>query len=149
VLQRERIVDFINSLVRRYPKQVCALGGSGRSHGQLPVSPVEVICSTHSTEIRSLTPPKACDILRQSDPLPFSYVTPSVVSTDGNAHDVKLYTDISAEWVSGDNNLATGRPPFPKILPSTSSSCSNSGLFLRQTTIYDVSFDDLRGDILS
>ena len=68
------------------------------------LSPVEVIGSTRLTEIRSLTPPKPRDILRQS--LPFSYATLSVASTDGDAHDVKLYTDISAEWVSGDNNLA-------------------------------------------
>ena len=55
------------------------------------------------TETRLLTPPKPHDILRQS--LPFSYVTLSVTPTDGGSHDVRLYTDITAEWVSGDDNL--------------------------------------------
>lgn len=67
------------------------------------LSPMEVIGCTYLTEIRSLIPPKPHDILRQS--LPFSYVTLSVASTDGDTHDVKLYTDITAEWVSEDNGL--------------------------------------------
>jgi len=29
----------------------------------------------------------------------------SAKSTDGQAHSVKIYSDISAEWVSGDNGL--------------------------------------------
>lgn len=29
----------------------------------------------------------------------------SAESTDGKAHDVQLYSDISAEWVSGDDSL--------------------------------------------
>lgn len=29
----------------------------------------------------------------------------SVASTDGSSHSVQLYTDISAEWVTGDNTL--------------------------------------------
>lgn len=64
---------------------------------------MEVIGHIYQTKIRSLTPPKPHDIQRQS--LPFSYVTLSAASTDGDIHNVKLYTDISAEWVSGDNNL--------------------------------------------
>ena len=41
------------------------------------------------------------DLVRQS--LPFSYMTVSVASNDGGSHSVSLYTDISAEWVSGDD----------------------------------------------
>ena len=67
------------------------------------LSPVETIGCTYLTEMRSLTPPKPQDILRQS--LPFSYVTFSATSADGDAHDVKLYTDITAEWVSGKSDL--------------------------------------------
>lgn len=67
------------------------------------LSPVEVITRLHKTKIRSLIPPKPHDIQRQS--LPFSYITLSAASTDGGVHNVRLYTDISAEWVSGDNNL--------------------------------------------
>jgi len=63
-----------------------------------------LVASTYLTEIRSLTPPNPHDMFRRS--LPFSYATPSVISTDGDTHDVKLYAEISGEWVSGDNDLA-------------------------------------------
>jgi hypothetical protein len=43
------------------------------------------------------------DLVKQS--IPFSYITLSAVSTDGNAHNVQVYSDISAEWVSGDTTL--------------------------------------------
>lgn len=36
---------------------------------------------------------------------PFAYMSVSVQSTDGSAHAVQIYSDISAEWVSGDNSL--------------------------------------------
>lgn len=35
--------------------------------------------------------------------LPFSYMNVDMTSADGSDHDVQLYTDISAEWVSGDH----------------------------------------------
>ncbi|KAG8693928.1 hypothetical protein FRC09_010174, partial [Ceratobasidium sp. 395] len=50
-----------------------------------------------------LSPVEPTDYLRQS--IPFSYLILSVKSTDGEAHQVQYYTDISAEWVSGDNSL--------------------------------------------
>ncbi|KAL0949421.1 hypothetical protein HGRIS_009482 [Hohenbuehelia grisea] len=50
-----------------------------------------------------LSPVEPTDLVKQS--LPFSYVSLSAASTDGRAHSVQLYTDISAEWVSGDNSL--------------------------------------------
>ena len=37
--------------------------------------------------------------------LPFSYLALSAASNDGKNHSVQLYTDISAEWVTGDNSL--------------------------------------------
>ncbi|KAF2103682.1 DUF1793-domain-containing protein [Rhizodiscina lignyota] len=43
------------------------------------------------------------DMKRQS--LTFSYLNVDVESTDGSSHDVQLYTDISAEWVSGENTV--------------------------------------------
>lgn len=46
---------------------------------------------------------KPNDLLRQS--IPFSYLAVSAASTDGKAHSVQVYTDISAEWVSGDRGL--------------------------------------------
>ncbi|KAJ7068407.1 DUF1793-domain-containing protein [Mycena amicta] len=50
-----------------------------------------------------LSPVEATDLLKQS--IPFSYLAVSAASTDGNAHTVQVYSDISAEWVSGDNSL--------------------------------------------
>ena len=41
------------------------------------------------------------DLLRAS--LPYTYLNTEVSSADGNRHNVQLYTDISAEWVSGDH----------------------------------------------
>ena len=42
------------------------------------------------------------DLLRAS--LPYTYMNVDVTSADGQQHDVQLYTDISAEWVSGDRS---------------------------------------------
>ena len=101
-MQDESTIDRIGSLVHCYPKRVCALSRSGGPHGQLPEP-----CGgswKHQLDQNTITnSSKPRDIPRQS--LPFSYITLSVASTDGDAHDVKIYTDISAEWVSGDNNL--------------------------------------------
>ncbi|KAI0832343.1 DUF1793-domain-containing protein [Trametes gibbosa] len=43
------------------------------------------------------------DLVNQS--LPLSYYAISAVSNDGAAHNVQLYSDISAEWITGDNSL--------------------------------------------
>lgn len=51
------------------------------------------------TFLSSATPK---DILRSS--LPYTYMEVEVVSTDGEEHSVQLYSDISAEWVSGDRS---------------------------------------------
>ncbi|KDQ29342.1 hypothetical protein PLEOSDRAFT_157064 [Pleurotus ostreatus PC15] len=50
-----------------------------------------------------LSPVEPHDLSKQS--MPFSYMSLSAVSTDGRTHTVQLYSDISAEWVSGDNSL--------------------------------------------
>ncbi|KAB8305035.1 hypothetical protein EYC80_004340 [Monilinia laxa] len=47
-----------------------------------------------------LSPLTPHDLKRQS--LTMSYLHVDVVSTDGAGHDVSIYTDISAEWISGD-----------------------------------------------
>ncbi|KAG8690325.1 hypothetical protein FRC11_012402, partial [Ceratobasidium sp. 423] len=41
------------------------------------------------------------DLVRLS--LPFSYFSVSAVSNDGASHAVSVYTDISGEWITGDN----------------------------------------------
>ncbi|KAJ6598936.1 hypothetical protein DFH09DRAFT_1356105 [Mycena vulgaris] len=53
--------------------------------------------------ITFLSPVEPNDLSKQS--FPFSYMALSVASTDGNSHSVQLYSDISAEWVAGDNSL--------------------------------------------
>ncbi|KAJ5248318.1 hypothetical protein N7497_008379 [Penicillium chrysogenum] len=52
--------------------------------------------------ITFLSPVTPTDLKRQS--LVFSYLNVEVSSLDGQKHDVQVYTDISAEWVSGDRN---------------------------------------------
>ncbi|KAL9111553.1 MAG: hypothetical protein Q9227_004041 [Pyrenula ochraceoflavens] len=52
-----------------------------------------------TTFLSSITPN---DLLRSS--LPFSYMNVEVSSLDGSAHNVQLYTDISAEWISSERN---------------------------------------------
>lgn len=50
-----------------------------------------------------LSPVVSDDLLRAS--LPYTYMNVDVSSADGNEHDVQIYTDISAEWVSGDRSV--------------------------------------------
>ncbi|KAK7060516.1 hypothetical protein VNI00_001281 [Paramarasmius palmivorus] len=53
--------------------------------------------------VNFLSPVEPSDLVKQS--IPFAYMTVSAASTDGASHSVQLYSDISAEWVSGDNSL--------------------------------------------
>ncbi|KAG2056314.1 DUF1793-domain-containing protein [Suillus hirtellus] len=53
--------------------------------------------------VNFLSPVEPTDFLKQS--IPFSYLALSAVSNDGGSHIVSVYTDISAEWVSGDDSL--------------------------------------------
>ncbi|KAH9938228.1 DUF1793-domain-containing protein [Fomitopsis serialis] len=50
-----------------------------------------------------LSPVEPSDLLNQS--IPFSYMALSAASNDGQSHTVSVYSDISAEWVSGDDGL--------------------------------------------
>ncbi|KAH9853554.1 DUF1793-domain-containing protein [Lenzites betulinus] len=50
-----------------------------------------------------LSPVEPSDPVNQS--LPLSYYAVAATSNDGQAHSVQLYTDISAEWITGDNSL--------------------------------------------
>ncbi|KAH7139099.1 glutaminase GtaA [Dendryphion nanum] len=53
-----------------------------------------------SVKVTFLSPLSPSDFRRQS--LVFSYMDVEVTSTDNRVHQVQVYTDISAEWVSGD-----------------------------------------------
>ncbi|KAE9976474.1 hypothetical protein BLS_002068 [Venturia inaequalis] len=52
--------------------------------------------------ITFLSPVNPDDLKRQS--LTLSYMQVSVTSKDGKSHEVQLYTDISAEWASGEDD---------------------------------------------
>ncbi|KAJ4478253.1 hypothetical protein J3R30DRAFT_2880603 [Lentinula aciculospora] len=54
--------------------------------------------------VRFLSPVEPSDFTKQS--MPFAYMAISATSTDGNSHAVQVYTDISAEWISGNTSLA-------------------------------------------
>ncbi|KLO07018.1 DUF1793-domain-containing protein [Schizopora paradoxa] len=50
-----------------------------------------------------VSPIAATDLTRQS--LPFVYLTFTASSMDGAPHSLQVYTDISAEWIIGDNSI--------------------------------------------
>ncbi|KAK7438891.1 hypothetical protein VKT23_017817 [Stygiomarasmius scandens] len=50
--------------------------------------------------IQFLSPIETDNLTKQS--IPFSYITFECESTDGVAHEVEVYSDISAGWISGD-----------------------------------------------
>ncbi|KAK0500707.1 hypothetical protein EDD18DRAFT_1434560 [Armillaria luteobubalina] len=60
------------------------------------VTPTRTIFSIHA----NTTNPS--DLVLQS--LPFSYVYIDVESNDGQEHSIQLYSDISAEWISGNDS---------------------------------------------
>ncbi|THG97612.1 hypothetical protein EW026_g4419 [Hermanssonia centrifuga] len=53
--------------------------------------------------VNFLSPVEPTDLVKQS--LPFSYFVLSAAPNDGKSHSVQIYSDISAEWVSGDDSL--------------------------------------------
>ncbi|KAI0796743.1 DUF1793-domain-containing protein [Abortiporus biennis] len=53
--------------------------------------------------VNFLSPVEPSDLAKQS--FPFSYLSLSAASNDGGSHKVQVYTDISAEWITGDNSL--------------------------------------------
>ncbi|KAF1957920.1 DUF1793-domain-containing protein [Byssothecium circinans] len=65
-----------------------------------------------SVKVTFLSPLTPEDFKRQS--LIFSYMNVEVSSLDGANHNVQLYTDISAEWVSG-NSGATAQWDFGEV----------------------------------
>ncbi|KAK0246464.1 DUF1793-domain-containing protein [Armillaria nabsnona] len=68
------------------------------------VTPTRTILSIHANttnvNVTFLSPIEPSDLVLQS--LPFSYVYMDVESNDGQEHSIQLYSDITAEWISGD-----------------------------------------------
>ncbi|KAJ7145357.1 hypothetical protein C8R43DRAFT_1130032 [Mycena crocata] len=78
-----------------------------------------------------LSPVEPNDLLKHS--IPFSYLAVSAASTDGAAHSVQVYTDISGEWVSGGDSA----------LPITWSSVTSGAIFTHQVQVRNpVLFDE-------
>jgi hemolysin-activating ACP:hemolysin acyltransferase len=67
------------------------------------LSPVEVIRTILWMRLASDQYLQPHDLVQQS--IPFSYMTVTYVSNDGASHSVQVYSDISAEWASGDRSL--------------------------------------------
>ena len=68
------------------------------------LSPVEVSLLLFFTKTKLTTNSlQPSDLVKQS--FPFSYMSLVVSSTDGAGHLVKVYSDISAEWISGNLSL--------------------------------------------
>ncbi|KIY47397.1 DUF1793-domain-containing protein [Fistulina hepatica ATCC 64428] len=74
-----------------------------------------------------LSPIEPDDLVKQS--MPFSYMSLSVASTDGQSHSIQLYTDISGEWVSGNNSDVV-------VWNTTSSDILYHGIGLENQTLY-------------
>lgn len=49
-----------------------------------------MICASQTTSLVNLS-------------MPFSYLAVTATPTDGQSHSVQIYSDISSEWVSGNN----------------------------------------------
>ncbi|KAJ3854470.1 hypothetical protein EV368DRAFT_36676 [Lentinula lateritia] len=62
-----------------------------------------VIAGSVLFNLTFLSPIEPSDWVKQS--LPFIYLSLEAESIDGQAHDVQVYSDISAEWISGNRNL--------------------------------------------
>ncbi|KAK0481475.1 hypothetical protein IW261DRAFT_1334705 [Armillaria novae-zelandiae] len=69
------------------------------------VTPTRTIFSLHvnttDVNVTFLSPIEPSNLVLQS--LPFSYAYIDVESNDGQEHSIQLYSDISAEWISGDD----------------------------------------------
>ncbi|KAF8885610.1 hypothetical protein BD779DRAFT_664845 [Infundibulicybe gibba] len=55
-------------------------------------------------EVTFLSPIEPTDLVRQSFPFTYMYLTAK--ATDGANHTIQVYTDITAEWVSGDSGTS-------------------------------------------
>ncbi|KLO10456.1 DUF1793-domain-containing protein [Schizopora paradoxa] len=64
---------------------------------------MEVQTGPVNTTMTFLSPITATDLTRQS--LPFSYFFITASSLDDLPHEVKVYSDITAEWITGNTNI--------------------------------------------
>ncbi|KAK0466308.1 uncharacterized protein EV420DRAFT_1617584 [Desarmillaria tabescens] len=86
--------------------QLWGQSGTATNLTSFEVTPTRTILSIHANttnvNVTFLGPIEPTNLVLQS--LPFSYVYIDVESNDGQEHSIQLYSDISAEWISGDSN---------------------------------------------
>jgi hypothetical protein len=61
--------------------------------------------------------------------MPFSYMSVTVASNDGGSHTVQVYSDISAEWVSGDRSLSVNWTTSPDTVFTHKVQLQNATIF--------------------
>ncbi|KLO15793.1 hypothetical protein SCHPADRAFT_243465 [Schizopora paradoxa] len=89
--------------------QTAASFTATRSSFMFMAGPVAV----NATFLSSVTP---TDLVRQS--MPITYFFLDIVSTDGAAHNIRVYSDIDAQWLHG--NKVTIRDPNPEVRANAS-----------------------------
>ncbi|KAF8883843.1 hypothetical protein BD779DRAFT_1674373 [Infundibulicybe gibba] len=79
--------------------------GNGSNPTRTEITPTRTILSftagSMELEVTFLSPIEPTDLVRQSFPFTYMYLTAN--ATDGANRSVQVYSDISAEWASGDN----------------------------------------------
>ncbi|EPS95243.1 hypothetical protein FOMPIDRAFT_1054403 [Fomitopsis schrenkii] len=84
------------------PKSVAVIDAGTLQDIQVtPSRTIQVIqAGLMNVTVTFLSPVYPSDLVRQS--LPFSYTALEFESTDGNSHDIQVYSDITGEWLCGD-----------------------------------------------
>ncbi|KAI1795670.1 hypothetical protein LXA43DRAFT_1058371 [Ganoderma leucocontextum] len=101
-----------------------ATGGTPANVTNIQITPTRSIfvmqAGPMNVTVTFLTPIEPDDWVKQS--MPFSYVSVEAQSLDGNSYPVQVYSDISAEWASGDrsssvqwNNVNTSKSVYHQI----------------------------------
>ncbi|KAK0481511.1 hypothetical protein IW261DRAFT_1606804 [Armillaria novae-zelandiae] len=109
------------------------------------VTPTRTIFRIHANatnvNVTFLSPIEPSDLVLQS--LPFSYVYVDVESNDGQEHSIQLYSDITAEWVSGDpeslaewSTTQTVSSTIHKAARQSLSSMQEIGSLAEDATVY-------------
>ncbi|KAI0267461.1 hypothetical protein BC834DRAFT_953477, partial [Gloeopeniophorella convolvens] len=77
---------------------------------------VTAVAGPIQVNLTFLNPIEPGDFIKQS--IPFSYMSLTVKSLDGNTHSVQVYSDVSGEWLSGDRNheIMWSQPVDPDVI---------------------------------
>ncbi|KAF5347869.1 hypothetical protein D9758_013834 [Tetrapyrgos nigripes] len=102
----------------------------------------QMLAGPVTLNVTFLTPIETEDLTRQS--LPFIYISLDVQSSDGQSHDVQVYSDITAEWVSGDranttvqwNTTFTSSSMFHRSFPQNPEPFNESNFQPQDGTVY-------------